>query len=168
MGKVNLIALLTPIISFADPCVQILEKLIPEYPGFLRYKVVLQGRVGQNLSGETSLSEPITYGALRVDIPILDNYDKLRIARQKIQDRRNAQQILAEYLSLREEVEDGKKILDWLKARVEQGLDPTEKLLSYELELRKKEQILKSFHALFKASGINDELLDRCWRGEEN
>lgn len=162
--KVLIALLISSLPVFSDPCVKIIEKFTPEYPG-LQYRLSIQGRVGKNFSGEEMVSEPTTYGAVRLDIPILDNYEKLRIVRQRIQDKRNAQEILGEYLSLKEEVEEGKKILKWLEARVEQGLEKMEKLLTFRLELNKKKQVLKSLTALFKSAGVSTEELEECWRG---
>jgi hypothetical protein len=101
---------------------------------------------------------------IRADIPLLDTRELYERKLRHLASLQNAQNLLSQYLALRTEVEELRKFLNWMKLRVEYGIEYKKDVWQQEIGLRQREAALKALESFFFAYGITREELDRCYK----
>jgi len=167
--KANLLVLLMLIsfsISFGGECRRIILSLVPEKPRDIKLNAYAGIRKDLDIGGKEQgqvLTEPKAYIGLRFTMPIIDRAEEYRRKIQRYKDLSTAQRTLSQYLELRQEVEDGQKILEWKYKRVKAGVEYLKNVLPEEKELNIKKQRLKTLEE-YLTMFVSKEQLDRCYK----
>ncbi len=167
--KANILVLLVLIIfnlSTAGECRMILLKLTPEKPKDFKVKAYAGVRkdfdIGGGQQGQV-ITEPRAYIGLRFEMPLIDKAEEYQRKIKRYKDLNNAQRILSQYLTLRQEVEDEQKILDWKYKRVKAGVEYLKNVLPEEKQLNINKQKLKSIEQ-YLLLFVSKEELDKCYK----
>jgi hypothetical protein len=145
-----------------SPCVAIITRLAPTPPPF-NISIHAYAQTQKDISGTSYYTAPVHAG-VRLDIPLLDTRELYERQLRHIANLQNAQAILSQYLALRSEVEELKGFLNWMKIRVEFGIEYKRDVWQEEIVLKQKEGSLKALESFFFAYGITREELDRCYK----
>jgi hypothetical protein len=145
-----------------SPCVAIITRLAPTPPPF-NISIHAYAQTQKDIIGTSTYTAPVHAG-VRLDIPLLDTREQYERQLRHLANLQNAQAILSQYLNLRTEVEELRKFLDWMKLRVEVGIEYKKDVWQQEIALKQKEAALKALESFFFAYGITREELDRCYK----
>lgn len=145
-----------------SPCVAIITRLAPTPPPF-NISIHAYTQTQKDIIGTTTYTAPVHMG-IRADIPLLDTRELYERKLRHLASLQNAQNLLSQYLALRTEVEELRKFLNWMKLRVEYGIEYKKDVWQQEIGLRQREAALKALESFFFAYGITREELDRCYK----
>jgi len=166
--KANILVLLVFIIfnfATAGECRKILLKLTPEKPKDFKIKAYAGIRKDLDIGQEQGqvLTEPKAYIGLRFEMPLIDRAEEYQRKIKRYKDLSNAQRILSQYLTLRQEVEDEHKILEWKYKRVKAGVEYLKNVLPEEKQYNINKQKLKTIEE-YLLLFVSKEELDRCYK----
>lgn len=153
----------SPVGGVSSPCIKIVQKLTPKAPRLL-FSVKAFAQYQEDIAGESRYTAP-THAGISLEVPLYDPREKWQIKERYLRSLNFARRLLADYLSLRYEVEEMKQFLKWMWKRVDAGIEYRRDVWKEEIKLKQKEGELKALTALLLSAGIKQKELDRCYEG---
>ena len=148
--------------NFPKACIKIVQLLTPKAPKVM-FRVSAYAKLQKDLEGQSQLEAPTNAG-IRIDIPLYDPRERWKVQKEYLRALDFARRLIADYIKLRYEVEEMKKYLAWQWRRVEEGIEYRKDIWREEIRLKQIEGELKALTALLIASGIPQDLLDKCYK----
>ena len=164
MQKVGiLIYLLVGItLTSANPCVKIINTLAPQPPALI-YRLNAYIQAQKDITGKSTYTAP-THAGIRLEIPLLDKRETWELKRDYLRALQRAKDLLSEYLSLREQVEEEEKYYSWQWQRVVAGIEYKKEIWKNYIQHLTKVSQLKAVESALLSSGIQKKTLEACYR----
>jgi len=154
----------SPIPKKGDSCTKIIKILAPKYPAHpLKVKAYATARRDIEKGSSLIATEPRVACGIRLEIPLIDTRERFERKKELLSAVKSAENLLDDYLETRTEVNYLNHYLAWQWKRVDVGIEYRKDIWQQEIDLKKKQAKLKSLIAQFKALGVPEELLDKCY-----
>ena len=159
--KITLSFLLLPFMTLADPCTQIVQKIAPKRPTPITIKAYLKAQ--KDIQGKSTLDSPVNAG-IKIEVPLYDPKEKFQLQKEYLQSLNFARKLLADYLSLRYEVEEMKKYIKWQWKRVQAGIEYRKDIWKEQIQLKQKQGQLQALKTLLISAGVKEKELEKCYK----
>ena len=101
---------------------------------------------------------------IKVEVPFFDKRERYEKQKRYWERVKFITDMLHEYLALRTEIEEMQKYVQWKWERVKYGIEYKKDVWLLEIDLCMKKEKLRAIVLFFKNVGIEEELLEKCWR----
>ena len=164
MQKVGILLYLLAGITLAldNPCVKIINTLAPQPPA-LAYRINAYLQAQKDITGKSTYTAP-THAGIRLEIPLIDKRETWELKKEYLRALQRAKDLLSEYLSLRQQVEEEGKYYSWQWQRVVAGIEYKKEIWKNYIQHLQKISQLKAVESTLRASGISKKTLDACYR----